>query len=282
MEKINLDGWRLLSERVVSKNYISPDEKFFVKVYQNLSDNERDKIEEEVRLSEAVNSLGIPTPKVYGIVEIEGGEYGALFENVKNKVSLTRAVSKDYSLADEYMEKFAKLSKQFHQTSCDTSKTDSFETVLLEKLKLVKSYNEEEKQKVRDFIAKIPKTDTCLHGDFHPGNFITNGEKDYIIDLGNFTYGNPIYDWASWYQVTHILTEKRTDELFHMPIEKVRECWKLSVKYYFGYETEEEIKAFEDSLEPFMAFIGVMVIDLVPDNIERELSEAKLTNSLFK
>lgn len=282
MKKISLNGWRLLSERVASKNYISPDEKLFVKFYYNLSDNERAKIEEEVRLSEAVNSLGIPTPKVYGVVEIEGGGYGALFENVKNKISLTRAVSKDFSLADEYMEKFAKLAKQFHQTSCDTSKTDSFEAILLEKLELVKSYNEEEKQKVRDCIAKIPKTNTCLHGDFHPGNFITNGEKDYVIDLGNFTYGNPIYDWAAWYEVTHILTEKRTDELFHMSIEQIQECWRLSVKHYFGYETDEEIKAFEDSLEPFLAFVGVMVIDIVPENIERELSEARLKNSLFK
>lgn len=282
MQKVNLSDWKLLSSRVASKSYISPDESKFLKFYFNLNDSERRLIEEEVEYSDMVRSLGISTPRVYGLVEIDGGGYGALFENIKDKTSLSRAISRDMSLADEYMRKFATLSRQFHSTSCDTSKARSFEAVLLEKLNLVQSYNEEEKQIVRDYIAKIPKTDTCLHGDFHPGNFITDGEKDYVIDLGNFTYGNPVYDWALWYEVSHIMSDTRTDEIFHMSKKDIEECWKLSAKYYFGYETEEEIKSLEERLEPFLAFIGVMVIDVVPENIERELKVQRINNSLFK
>lgn len=40
-------------------------------------------------------------------------------------------------------------------------------------------------------LDSLPSPKTCLHGDFHIGNIITNGEKDYWIDLGDFAYGAP-------------------------------------------------------------------------------------------
>ena len=43
----------------------------------------------------------------------------------------------------------------------------------------------------RNIRACLPSPKTCLHGDFHIGNIITNGEKDYWIDLGDFAYGAP-------------------------------------------------------------------------------------------
>ena len=46
---------------------------------------------------------------------------------------------------------------------------------------------------MRQFVRSVPEAITCLHGDMHIGNVITDGMRDYWIDLGDFAYGNPLF-----------------------------------------------------------------------------------------
>lgn len=257
MKTINLDGWTLMSERQVSKNFISPDRKEFVKYYKAMDEATVKEVEEEHDISEKVRAMGIPTPEALGLVEIEGGGVGALYENIDEKKSISRAISQDRSRLEECVDKFVALGKKIHSTPCDTSKFESIEDRLLRNLDLVSVFTPEQDKKIRDFIAAVPKAETCLHGDFHPGNFITSPSGDYAIDLGHFGYGNPKYDWAQWFFLSHIVPEEDRQQIFHMTIPEIIEMWRLSVKKYFGYETEEEVDAFEREMMDYQAFICV-------------------------
>lgn len=39
------------------------------------------------------------------------------------------------------------------------------------------------KERALNFIDKSPDADTCLHGDLHIGNVITDGRRNFWIDL---------------------------------------------------------------------------------------------------
>ena len=55
-----------------------------------------------------------------------------------------------------------------------------------------KLLSDKTKQDALAILADIPDPCTCLHGDFTTGNLITDGKECYWIDLGWFSYGNPL------------------------------------------------------------------------------------------
>jgi aminoglycoside phosphotransferase (APT) family kinase protein len=47
-----------------------------------------------------------------------------------------------------------------------------------------------------DALAELPDGDRLSHGDFHPGNILTDGDEPVIIDWSNVTCGDPAADVA--------------------------------------------------------------------------------------
>lgn len=110
-------------------------------------------VEREFRISKAVYDAGIPCPKPIRLVT-DGEHFGAEYEVIANKRSFTRIISQEPEQLEPLTLKFAQLGRQLHSIPANT---DVFP----------------------DMKDVIPSPKTCLHGDFHIGNIITNGEKDY-------------------------------------------------------------------------------------------------------
>ena len=55
------------------------------------------------------------------------------------------------------------------------------------------------KDQLLDLLSTLDSTDTLCHGDFHPGNIIEAGGRDYIIDWSSATRGSPLFDIAHTY-----------------------------------------------------------------------------------
>ena len=281
--EINLNDWTLKSNRTATQVFVNSDESQLLKIYKSISDEEMTAIAAEYNMSSKISKLGVPTPGVIEIAHLENGCYGVIYENIKNKVSLSRAVSQDKSKMDTCMIKFARMGELIHETEVDDVKLfDDIEEIIKKNLPKVKTYTDEDKQIILDFMASVPKTKTLIHGDFHPGNVITNWDKDYVIDVGDFTYGNPLYDWAQWFFMSHYLPEDNIDKVFHMSKADIIECWRLSVKYSFGYTSEEQIDEFEKEVEPFLAFVMIAHMNVFGEYIEYDLAYQKKINSLFK
>ena len=262
MQKIDLKDWTLLSNRVASSNYISPDMEWLLKFYHSLTTDEMALIKKEQSVAKAVLDMGIPTPKPGEIVEVEGG-YGVLFENIRHKVSISRGISQDLSRMPELIKKFCDTGKIIHSTPCDTSKFPAMDEALINSIKQADAvYTDDEKTKLINFVNSIPKTTTCLHGDFHPGNFITGDQGDFTIDLGDFSYGNELYDCAQWWFLSHCIPEKFVTKTFHMAQAELLKCWDMSIEMTFGSDKELLSKKLEiiSELGKFMPvrFIGVM------------------------
>lgn len=192
----------------------------------------------EMKRARDVMALGINTPKALGIVT-DGQRVGVQFERIMNKYSYSRAISRDLSKLKEYAVDFAHKCKELHETQCNTRNFPNITDLAFEFINKNTIYTERQKAKMMEFFGSVPQTTTCLHGDMHTGNIITDGKQTWWIDLSDFTYGNPLYDFGMFYFVTFVCND-RNEQIFHMTTDQMKEVWKYMVEEYFG-EPEEVV-----------------------------------------
>ncbi len=65
--------------------------------------------------------------------------------------------------------------------------------------------SDQTKQKVLEVLKGLPDGDTLCHGDFHPGNIICNGGKNYIIDWVGASCGDFHADVAHTYILLRVV-----------------------------------------------------------------------------
>ena len=191
----------------------------------------------ELELAQKVYDMGIPTPEPGDLVT-DGKQMGIRFRRIEGKKSYSRACGDNPERAEEYGKEFAQLSKKLHAVHVDTSKFESCKQRYYNMLDANPDFTPEQKQKIRDYIASVPDTDTALHGDLQFGNGIFT-EKDgirtpYFIDLGDFCYGNPMFDVGMVYLCACLNDESWTMEVNHMTNATAARFWDGFAKEYFG------------------------------------------------
>lgn len=234
MKTINLNNWTLFSSRKASDNYYNESQTTMLKVFKLVDESILPNLERELEISRLVKSLGIKTPEVGDIYLTEDGHYAITYEVIKNKKSLSRAISEDFKLAEPYMELMANAGKLMHSTVCTSDIVTNYKDLFRKSLNEEKRVSEKRKADILEKLKTFPDDECCLHGDFHPGNFIISDGTVYAIDLVGFTKGNCMYDIAMFNFLACILPGKAQEEIFHMSHKQAGQMWKLFVKYYFG------------------------------------------------
>ena len=246
MKTIKLDGWKLFSSRPGSDNYYNGDETVLLKVFKGKGEQVLSGLEREKAISDYVAGLGIKTPAVYDICRTEDGRFCATYEYIKNKKSLIRAISENQDLADPYMKLFAEAGKLLHSKKCDAPWVPDYREQALNNISLLDKADEETRNGIRATIESFPDGDSCLHGDFNPGNFIIADGVVYAIDLSDFTKGHYMVDPSQFYMMTHTLQTEHAERLFHMEQSQYLRCWSLFADYYFdgNVPPESELRRF--------------------------------------
>ena len=209
-------------------------------------------VEREFRISKAVYDAGIPCPRPIRLVT-DGERFGAEYEVIANKRSFTRIISQEPEQLEPLTLKFALLGKKLHATPANTEVFPDIKDVIRPWIEKSTCISEPLRARLLEALKSIPSPKTCLHGDFHIGNIITNGEKDYWIDLGDFSYGAPEWDFSMNFYLAHYIPSEYMDQLFHLDSETFRKHWNLLLKSYCGIQTPEEQRVFEKKLLKFTA-----------------------------
>lgn len=261
MRKISLDDWTLFSERNNSRNYISKDGNRILKASSLVSEIKIEDCENDIRMSNDVADLGIPTPKTLEIVEIENGGIGLISEYIKDKKSISRAISEEPGKMEDFIRKYADLEKKIHETKCDKSKFISIEERINAAIEKKSIFTQDEIRNIKNVVESVPNTGTCLHVDSHYGNVISSPLGVFAIDLGSFSYGNPIYDLGLLYYLTvsEFTPEKAKEKIFHLNGEMLKKCWRYFLKYSQGIVDEREIEELENKITPF-GFLSFLAI----------------------
>ncbi len=195
----------------------------------------------ELELAKKVYALGIPTPEPGDLVT-DGERVGIRFRRLIGKRSYSRACGDEPERAEEYGAEFARLSKKLHSIHVDITQFESCKQRYYKMLADNPDFTPEQKQKIHDYIAAVPDTDTALHGDLQFGNGIFT-EKDgvrtpYFIDLGDFCYGNPMFDVGMVYLCACLNDESWTMEVNHMSNATAARFWDGFAKEYFGPDAD--------------------------------------------
>ena len=248
--EINIEDYEESGDGYTAISYFHKNGDTMMKLYAPFIPPEV--VEQEMIIAKRLLTLGISVPLPGELITYQG-KIGISFERIKGKRSIARAISQEPDNIEEFVKIYADAVKKLHQTRCDKVLFDCFDQAYYRELETAKEhFTEEEYEYVKNFLAKAREEDTCIHGDLHFGNVLITENKDVVfIDNADFCWGHHYFDIAVLYVMSHIISDERCMQLYHISLEKMLEGWKLFVKYYFNVETDEEIEKIEEEIKPF-------------------------------
>ena len=212
---------------------------------------------DEMHLAQKVYDLGIPTPEPGEYVVTEDGRYGIRFHRIVGKKSYSRATADEPERVAEFAADFARMCLDLHKVKVDTTQFENVKDRYYRLLEQNPFFTKAEKDALGKFIADVPDEDTAIHGDLQYSNAIFVGDKRYFIDLGDFCYGNHLFDVAMVYLCTCLSDEAFIQETFHMPKSLAIRFWEEFVPAYFG--TDRSLKDVEEEIKPFAGLKTLIV-----------------------
>lgn len=213
---------------------------------------------DEMNLARKVYDMGIPTPEPGEYVVTEDGRYGIRFKRIMGKKSYSRATADEPEKVAQFADEFAQMCLKLHATHVDTTQFENVKDRYYRLLKENPFFTTTEKDKLARFIADTPDEDTAVHGDLQFSNIIFVGDRRYFIDLGDFCWGNHLFDVCMVYLCCCLSDEAFIQETFHMPKLLSVKFWERFVPKYFGEGIP--LKEVEALVRPF-AGLKTLIIE---------------------
>ena len=215
----------------------------------------------ELRTAKNVFRMGLSTP-LAGRFVTDGKRVGCEFARVVDKKSFARAISENPKATEHYAVNFARMSKQLHSTLCNPAVFPSVADTICKAIENTSFFTNDEKKKVIDFVKSVPPAMTCLHGDLHIGNILTSSLGNMWIDLGDFSYGNPLFDLGMTYWISKCNLDETTMRLYHISNDEMHKVWNIFLREYYGTGDPVKLAEFEKQIRPFaalkMIYFGVV------------------------
>ena len=213
---------------------------------------------DEMLLARKVYDAGIPTPEPGDYVVTEDGRYGIRFKRIAGKKSYSRATADEPEKVGQFAAEFAQMCLQLHATHVDTTLFDNVKDRYFKLLAENPFFTASENDKLGRFIAETPDEDTAVHGDLQYSNAIFVGDKRYFIDLGDFCYGNHLFDVAMVYLCCCLSGEEFIHETFHLTKPLAGRFWQEFAAVYFG--TGRPLQEIEELIGPY-AGLKTLIIE---------------------
>ena len=250
LQRINLDYYIQTCEGCTALTYNHKDGKTLAKLF--MPGFAADTAKREFLINQVVYESGLPTPKPIRLIT-DGTRFGAEYELIQPKRSFTRIISQEPDKLVPLSERFAVLAKQIHQTPADTTRLPDMRELAGTWIDRLADFPDDLKARFHRFLDTVPSTPTCLHGDLHIGNIITDGSRDLWIDVGDFAYGVPQWDLGMMYYSSHYLSPERADNIFHLDNDTLKAHWDAFAPVYYGTDSKEALDAEVKKLHPFIA-----------------------------
>ena len=234
-----------------------------------------DKVEHEFQASRAAYAFGLPTPQVYEIVR-DGNNHGYLCQVVYNKKSFGRLCADAPDRIPEFAAMMANYAKELHATPIWVSQhVPNCKVLLMDALDNCPLITAEQREQMKILVQAMPNVQTCMHGDFQPGNLLLASGKPYWIDMGWLAQGWYMMDLAHLYKMMVVDSViPQVQDLTHMNREQMILFWTEFAKAYTG---EADVEALNRELRPYAALDLVRTSYLHPMSDPTFLEYAKNT-----
>jgi uncharacterized protein (TIGR02172 family) len=168
-------------------------------------------------------------------VEVDG-KIGVIYEMFKAQ-TVASAIMKNPGNVEKYAGDVAALARTMHNTRASGVQSVK-ERWLLQCEQVRGKLSDEEIDSMKRIINAVPDADTFIHGDLHPNNIMImpeSGEYE-LIDMGDVSYGNPIFDLAIIYTCLYtsvkVMPCERVLKVFGMTKEICDVYYQAFVKSY--------------------------------------------------
>ena len=213
---------------------------------------------DEMMLARKVYDMGIPSPEPGDYVVTEDGRYGIRFHRILGKKSYSRATADEPEKVGQFASEFAEMCRSLHATQVDTKQFENVKDRYYRLLEQNPFFTAQEKDKIGKFIADVPEEQTAIHGDHQNSNAIFAGDKRYFIDLGDFCWGNHLFDVGMVYVCCNLSVEEFIRETFHMSKALAGRFWEEFAPCYFG--ADRPLKDIDEEIRPF-AGLKTLIIE---------------------
>lgn len=241
MEKklVDLNEWEQFGAGANGYAYINKANPGLV-LKLNREEMPAERAELDFRSAQEVYNMGIPCPAVYEMAT-DGKRVGYIGQMIRNKKSFARIISEDPSQLEPLAHQFAEYSRQFHSTPCNTEYFSDFGEYCRKMIYSSDKIPQDVKKKLGGYIDEMDKATTCIHGDFQIGNIIRAEDKDYWIDLGDFSYGDPDWDMCNMLSIAYFTPAKLVKSLFHIEKKQFKRFVDVYGADYYGerWKTKE-------------------------------------------
>ena len=248
--RVDMSDYKESGDGFTAISYFKNDGDSMMKLYYDFMPTSV--VEREKRIARAAFIMGIPTPMSGDIVH-DGRRNGITFERVLNKRSFARIMSEEPERLEELATTFAAMTKKLHETPCDTAIFPNVAELYHKFVDDCDLLEVADKVKVHAFINAIPASETCVHGDLHMGNVITNGKENLFIDMSDFGWGNPWFDIGMLYIITKLSEDHMVEKYYHVDRKAMNAFWAVFVREYFGATTPEQVAEVEEKASAFAA-----------------------------
>lgn len=142
-----------------------------------------------------IYDLGIPSPEVIDVVELEGCQ-GIIYERLHG-ITLTRAGEPTIDSITKNARILAEFQTYIHSFTIDHP--PNLRQRLIDGIGHISYVDEEKKQQAIDLLNQLPDGNAICHFDLHPDNVMITDKGLYLIDWADVLVGHPLADvcWTS-------------------------------------------------------------------------------------
>lgn len=199
----------------------------------------------ELKRTRSAHACGLSVPIIYDITRSEDG-YGILMKKLPG-TCLEKLIAEKPEERSNLIDEFAGAVKLFHQTvvfDCDLP--DSPEESLSYCNMLDETFcSQEEKALIRKVFECIPRRNTFIHGDCHPGNAIWDNGKIGFIDLMVAGKGHPVFDLLGMYShyvfLPSFVSDEKYAETSGLTKDDAKAIYKRFLSTYYSEKDDTEL-----------------------------------------
>lgn len=226
-------------------------------------------VQHEYDMALAAFNLGMPVPEPYS-VECHGVRFGIRYERIHGD-TLSSLMTQHPERVESYAVLMAELFRKLHSTHVEGGGIlpDVHSETVRAIHRVSHVIGEDGVGQLLQILHSIPHGDSLLHCDLHPRNVMTDGNRFFLIDVGEVGFGNPLIDLAN----THsLMTSGLVDfqRFVGFPQEYATPFWDTLLRAYLGASSPralDELKERLSVLSLIRCFTWLATSDGLPEEV---------------